>query len=207
MKISGMLRRLLLILGLSTMISPCQAIHAASNVVWQIGKFDESSAEFSQGPLFSVHYPEAPVVYIVGKSDPEKDWPAFQPGTANGSAGYHPYPFTIQFELPNIPMGLYTLKVALLVETARVPAMRVGINGHEGLFYQHPKLNYAGGDLLNLRLATYAADTITFDFPARFLQQGTNRVVLTAVDEPGARDDETNPGITYDALSLGARRR
>ncbi len=202
MNICGVLRRSLLFIGLSLLISPCQRSEAASNKVWHIGNFDESSVEFSQGPLFSVHYPEAPVVYIVGKSDPEKDWPAFQPGTANGAAGYHPYPFTIQFELPNIPKGLYTLKVALLVETARVPALRVGINGHEGLFYQHPSLNYAGGDLLNLRLATYAADTIAFDFPARFLHQGTNSVVLTAVDEPAARDDETNPGITYDALSL-----
>ena len=58
--------------------------------------------------------------------------------------------------------------------------------------------------------SSYAADPLhivytvhlTFDFPARFLQQGQNKIVLTAVDESAARDDETNPGITYDALSL-----
>ena len=198
----GKLHRLVLIFALATILFPTPQIFAASNLIWKIGNFDESSVEFSQGPLFSVHYPEASVIYIVGKSSPEKDWPAFQPGDANGSAGYHPYPFTIQFELPNIPKGLYTLKVALLVESARVPSLRIGINGHEGLFYQHPKLNYAGGDLLNLRLATYAADTITIDFPAHFLQQGANKIVLTAVDDPAARDDQTGPGITYDALSL-----
>ena len=97
--------RLLVVMCIFVFISTCPGLNAASNVLWQIGKFDESSVEFSQGPLFSVHYPEAPVVYVVGKSNPEKDWPAFQPGTANGGAGFHPYPFTVQFELPDAPKG------------------------------------------------------------------------------------------------------
>lgn len=51
-------------------------------------------------------------------------------------------------------------------------------------------------------LATYATDTITFDLPARFLQQGTTGMTLTVIDEPSAHDDETNAGITGGVLAL-----
>jgi alpha-mannosidase len=187
--------------NLGPALLPLQA-GIASKLVWQIGEFNQSSAEFWQGSLFSFLFPKAPVVYIVGQSTPANDWPAFQPSSSNGRAGYHPYPYTIRFNLPAAPQGLYTVRIALLVETARVPQLRVSINGHDGLFYQHPKLNHANGDEVGLFMATYAANTITFSFPARFLQQGDNNLVLTAVDLSTARDNETNPGIVYDALAF-----
>ena len=40
----------------------------------------------------------------------------------------------------------------------------------------------ATGDMVTLPIA--AADTIAFDLPTQFLQKGTNKLVLTAVDEP-----------------------
>ena len=48
----------------------------------------------------------------------------------------------------------------------------------------------------------YSADTISVDLPTDHLKEGTNELVLTAVDEPTERDDVTNPGIFYDALEL-----
>ena len=196
------LRRIpLMIIGLAILTYPCRWVKADSQVVWQIGQFDESSHEFVQGPLFSFQPPRAPVLYIIGKSTPEKDWPAFQPGSANARAGSHPYPYTIQFDLPDAPVGVYTLNVALLYETTRIAQLRVEINGHKGRFYQHLKLNFASGDEIGDFEATYAAGTIRFDFPARFLSQGTNKLVLTAINEPATRDD-TNSGIVYDAVRL-----
>ena len=47
-----------------------------------------------------------------------------------------------------------------------------------------------------------AADTIAFDFPARFLRKGANKLVLTAVDGPSTGDSQVHSVITYDALEL-----
>ena len=184
----------------------CPLADAAPKALWQIGKFDQSSGEFNPGkvhpPVFATSHPKCDVLYIVGKSVPATDWPAFQPGSANGRAEFRPHPYTIQFDLADVPRGVYTLKVALLVESPRVARLQVEINGHRALFFQHPTLNYAGGDTTDVFLPSYSADTITVDLPTNFLRQGTNELVLTAIDKPAERDDATNPGLYYDALEL-----
>ena len=188
------------------LICPFSFAGAAQEAVWQLGKFDQSSAEFHQGemkaPVVAGAQPESEVLYIIGKSNPANDWPAFQPGSSNGGAGFRPHPYMIQFDLPGAPQGLYTLKVALLVETPRVSRLQVGINGHRALLFQHPTLNYAGGDVSSVFEPAYSADTITVDLPTDYLKEGANELVLTAVDEPSERDDVTKPGIFYDALEL-----
>jgi hypothetical protein len=183
-----------------------QGASAAPQAVWQIGTFNQSPSEFNTGkkgpPLFGSRYPKGELVYIVGKSIPETDWPAYQEGETLGKPGSHPHPYTIQFTLDQVAQGVYTLKVGLLSETARVAELQVEINGHAGLFYQHPKLNYSGGDRDMVTLPIAAADTIVFDLPTQFLQKGTNKLVLTAVDEPAGEGDEAHSAIAYDALEL-----
>ena len=195
-----------MLVALAMIICFYQRAEAASKAVWQIGKFDQSSGEFNHGevrpPVLATAHPKSDVLYIVGKSNPATDWPAFQPGSANGMAEFRPHPYTIQFDLPETPRGLYTLKVALLVETPRVPRLQVEINAYRALLFQHPTLNYAGGDVTSVFLPAYSADTIAVDLPTNFLKKGTNELVLTAMDEPAERDNVTNSGLTYDALEL-----
>lgn len=120
------------------------AVQAAPQKVWQVGAFDESSHEFkAEGIDYSS--PAADPVFTPGKSDPATDWYAFQPSSAKGKAGFRPHPFTIKLDLASAPKGVFTLKVWLLAYMARVPRLQVEINGHRGLFYLRPKLNYAGG--------------------------------------------------------------
>jgi alpha-mannosidase len=172
--------------------------------VWTIGTFDQSSAEFAGGVAT---IPAVP--YVVGKSVPGKNWDAFQPGSGNGSFGHKPHPVSIQFNLAQKPRGVYQMKIALLVEHPRISALDVSINGRTGRFYQHPKLNYNMGDISGAFFPEYSADTITFEFPARYLQQGTNKMLLTAIDEPSPGDQPTSAGtpagdsgVVYDALEL-----
>ena len=172
--------------------------------VWKIGTFDQSSAEFQSGKA-----PTPATPYIIGKSVPGKDWFAFQPGSANGFFGHQPHPAGIQFNLAEKPSGVYRMKIALLVEHPRISALDVIINGHTGRFYQHPKLNYNMGDISGAFFPEYSADTITFEFPARFLLAGANHIVLTAIDEPSPGDQPTadgtpagDSGVVYDALEL-----
>ena len=177
-----------------------------SKVVWRIGTFNQSPSEFNTGkqgpPLFGSRYPGGELLYIVGKSNPGVDWPAYQEGAETDRPGSHLHPYTIQFNLANVPNGVYTLKAGLLSETARVARLQVEINGHKGLFYQHPILSYAGGDREMVVSPIAAADTIAFDFPARFLRRGTNKLVLTAIDAPSTSDIEVHSLLTYDALEL-----
>ena len=206
MKKLALLRIPQTLLFVAATICFCPHASAASEVVWQIGKFDRSSLEFTlreaPAPKPGAVKTQSDVVYVIGKSQAETDWPGFQPGSSNGKAGYRPHPYAIQFDLPSAPRGLYTLKVALLVESPRVPRLEVAINGHRALYFQHPVLDYSGGDVTNVFLPNYSADTITAELPTNFLRQGTNELVLTANDDPTERDDSTDSGLYYDALEL-----
>jgi len=175
--------------------------------LWQVGRFDGSAAEFKALPS-DFNDPSQDPVFVAGKSDPAKDWVAYQPGSANGMAGNRPHPFTIQFEVPDAPRGLYRLKAALEVVSPRLPRLQVELNGHRGWFYQHPQLSYFAGDLPGVFLPEYGTASITLDLPTGFLKKGANKLVLTAVDEPGERDDAHatiiigDSAIVYDALQL-----
>jgi alpha-mannosidase len=203
------------LLVLLSLLTTSANLRASPEKVWQIGIFNESSSEFNSGsdpvtgrPSIDYTNPASDPVFVVGRSDPARHWFAFQPGSSNGRAGYRPHPFTIQFGLVEKLGGLYTLKVALLAYSARLPRLQVEINGHRGWFYQKPELNYAAGDTPNVFIPYYATATITLDIPSRFLNQGTNKLLLTAIDEPGDRDDSQGSvtlgtsGIIYDALEL-----
>ena len=192
-------------LVLMTMTGLCQCAEAASTVVWQIGKFDKLSLEFNQtapAPKTNTSPAQSDLVYVIGKSKAETDWPAFQSGSSDGKAGDRPHPYAVRFELPSAPRGLYTLKVALIVETPRLSRLAVEINGHRALYFQHPVLDYTGGDVVSAFVPNYSVDTITAELPTPYLQQGTNELVLKAQDDPSDRDDVTVPGLFYDALEL-----
>ena len=180
--------------------------HAGSQKLWQVGSFDESSHEFKAEEI-DYSDPAQDPVFTVGKSDTAKDWYAFQPGSGNGKAGFRPHPFTVKFDLPSAPQGVFSLKIGLLAYMARLPGLQIEINGHRGWFYLHPKLNYTGGDINSIFVPIYSYGTIVAEFPAQFLVRGSNKVVLTAIDEPAERDDSEssglgNSGLIYDALEL-----
>ncbi|MGD1104200.1 MAG: polysaccharide lyase family protein, partial [Terriglobia bacterium] len=192
-------------LWLAVLISFLPYAKAAPKVVWQIGTFNDSSSEFNLGkpgpPFFGDRYPKE-LLYVVGKSTPEADWPARQLGSAIFQPGGHPRPYTIQFDLDEIPQGVYTLKVALLLESSCVGQLQVEVNGHVGFYYQHPKLSYTGGDREMVVSPLSSTDTILVDLPAKFFQKGANKLVLTAVDEPSEAVGEAHSMLVYDALEL-----
>src|ERR1039458_145461 len=160
----------LLLLFSFSFATPAQA---GTQKVWQVGTFDESSHEFKDEGIDYANPAQDPV-FVVGKSDPAKDWYAYQPGSGNGKAGFRPHPFTVKFDLSSAPQGVFSLKVGLLAYMARQPRLQIEINGHRGLFYLHPKLNYAGGDTNSVFVPTYSYGTITAEFPSRFLVKGSN---------------------------------
>lgn len=188
-----------MLLGLTLLLVPNQA---SGQSVWKIGTFDQSSGEMAPGAAMLRPF-------VVGQSVASHDWPAFQPGSRNGSAGDKPHPRTITFTLGSKPQGSYELKIALLVEHPRISALQIDVNGHVGRFYQHPLLNYKMGDVTGAFFPEYSSDTIDAHFPASYLRRGKNQITLTAMDEASPGDapslDGTpagDSGAVYDALEL-----
>src|ERR1700691_1829498 len=61
--------------------STASAQNASGNGVFRIGNFDRSSVEFAPGN------PKQPVNFVVGQSDPAKDWYATQLAELNAGSG------------------------------------------------------------------------------------------------------------------------
>lgn len=103
-----------------------------ASTVFRIGTFDRSSFEFASGN------PEQAVNFVVGQSDPAKDWYATQPAAlAPASAAIKTdvatAPRAIHFTLERTPSATYRLRISLVIESASVPALRIGINGKHAL--------------------------------------------------------------------------
>jgi alpha-mannosidase len=170
-----------------------------NKTVFRIGAFDRSSTEFASGN------PAEKVNFILSSSSPSKDWFSFHPATLGSAyksqeSNVSTSPRAITFSLERSPEANYQLHIALLVESASVPAMRVEINGKVGMFYLHPKLDYSNGDLQGSFYTAYSSADIEFTFPGSYLRTGTNTITLQPVEEA----DEAVPdaGIYYDAIEL-----
>ena len=171
------------------------------SMVWRIGSFDRSSIEFAGGS------PDRPVSFVIGQSNPAKDWYAVQPveitsgsmeqNVANGSA-----PWAIRFSLSNSPAPTYIFHVALLVESTSVPTLRVSINGKRGKFYLHPRLDFENGDQNSASDSVYSHDDVQFEFPGGYLHPGVNTITLQAAEE--STQHVPDAGLTYDAIALNS---
>lgn len=190
---------------------------AEASDVWRIGVADESSAEFRQWihPATGerqIDYldPRSDAVFVVGTSRPAEDWPAYQPGSGSGPTGFREHPATILFALEDLPAADFVLRVALLSYSARLPALQVEFNGHLGRFFQEPRLAYSGGDAAVFFQPHYATSLISCELRREWFIAGTNRLVLTAVDDPLEREEVRplgfpwpgNSGLIYDAVWL-----
>ena len=180
-----------------TLAAPAQS--GQDNVVFRIGTFDRSSAEFAQ------ERQKNPVQFLVNENNPARDWPARQPAEFRSSTGVLETssvtaPRAIMFSLDHVPAAAYQLRISFLIESPSVPAIRIGINGKQGMFYLHPKLDYSMGDLMNSYYPAYSSADLLFAFAGSMLHQGANRITLQPIEEtdkviPGA-------GLTYDAIEL-----
>ncbi len=193
-------------LGLLVFAGAAAIAAAQPSTLWQIGRFDGSSQEFrSQGIDYAS--PRSDIVFTVGVNR-DADWIRFQPGPANAVAGGRLHPFTVKFALGDAPHGLYQLRVAILYETPRLSALALSINGHKGVFYFHPRLDYAAGDWEGTFVPQTSRDEKTIDIPARWLARGQNAIVFTAVDTPATPQQSMGDiapgqsGLVYDAIAL-----
>jgi alpha-mannosidase len=180
-------------------------VDAQMRSLWQIGKRDNASLEFNQGWDFSQgHDP----VFVVGRSDPGKDWSHIQPGPADSVSGRRVHPFTIRFDLDAAPQVTFYLVVDLFFKEPLIPAFVVDINGKKGQYLLQPRISYELGDDEMYNDIIPSTQHLRIPLPASFFHQGANQLILSCVGAsgssilPGEGKVEGESRIYYDDLAL-----
>src|SRR5215469_18852160 len=125
---------IIFILVLFAISRPAKA--SSHDPVWQLGSFDQSSAEFADG------VPSRPVTFVIGQDHPDKNWYAYAAAAfPSVKPNLTSAPRAIQFSMNGVRSPAYRLSASLIIEHSSVPALRVDVNGHAGMFYLHPKLD------------------------------------------------------------------
>jgi hypothetical protein len=158
--------------------APAQEKAATPTVtVFQIGVADGDYHEFALAGNFAAYAQTFPhdADFIVGKSDPRKDWPWIHPGPSDAWANSRPHTFRITFELPEVAAGYYRLVLDFVdTQGALPPGLTIGINGTQ----LKTKLPAGHGDesLSNAKVGkNYSWQQV---FPATLLQAGKNTITL-----------------------------
>jgi alpha-mannosidase len=168
-------------------------------MIWQLGTFDRSSAEFADGS------PGQPVSFVANRDQPEKTWYAYAPAVStSGKLDPASESRTIQFSIDGKVSPAYRLTVSLLIERSSVPALRIIINGRTGMFYLHPTLDYSMGDTMAAFFPAYSHALVEFCFSGDYLRVGANTVALQAVAE--TNNNVPDAGFNYDAIKLESAR-
>jgi hypothetical protein len=165
----------------------------AEQIVWQIGKPDRSYAEFAFAAdymAFAKTQGARPVVFQVGKSDAARDWPFLQPGPVDQWAPGRGRPWTIRFNLPSEPRGVFTLRIEFAdVHKLSPPLYSVSIAGTTGTFQLAP----GGGDASLGNPHRGKPQRLELPLPAGLLKKGTNEIRLACTE---------GSWVQYDAISL-----
>ncbi|MEQ8216777.1 MAG: GH92 family glycosyl hydrolase [Arenibacter sp.] len=202
---------LIVIACLMLTISPSAFGQSLSQrVLWSIGQADGSHAEFALSPNeFAEFAPEgfggANRYYVVGKSNPGKDWPYVLPGPKDDFAGYgywagralHQLP--IYFELEQI-MDADTCELVvnfLEVSSKNAPLFRAYINGKVYEQQLRPGKSGALPEKLNANILS-----VTFLFPSKELKKGVNEIIFQNMTGGWCVFDEVKL-IGPKALALG----
>ncbi len=163
----------------------------SAGVVWQIGASDNSTAEFALAPGRYAEY-RAPGFFVVGQSEPGRDWPYVQPGVIDGKwAPGRPQTFEVLFGLTTAPAGGGRL-VLDLADTHGMdpPKLRVAVNG---VASEHVTPKGAGDASVFGNPTAGREHVITVEIPAGRLVAGENRIAITTL---------TGSWVLWDALRL-----
>lgn len=123
-------RAITLLLGVLNIAAVATA--AEMKPLWQIGKADGKAAEFALAPKGYASYSGDPV-FLIGRSEPNRDWPYCHPGPSDVWAGPRPHAFTIAFNIDEIAAEVSGNVVLRLIfadtHSQSPPRLEIGLNG------------------------------------------------------------------------------
>lgn len=164
---------------LSTAVCADFAAAAEDVLLWQIGQPDNEDREFALAPNHYDQFREDGF-FVIGRSDPSRDWPYVHPGPVDGWAGSRAHTFTIMFGLRQVPdSGTCKLQIDL-VDTQRgtPPKLQVAVNGKAFLAELPPGAGDASvyGDPSKGR-----EHKLEFELPVGDFKAGANEISLTTL--------------------------
>ena len=168
---------------------------AQDQLLWDIGKADNHTAEFALGPDRSNQYATAfphDAMFVAGQSVPKKDWPYIQPGPADIWAGGRSHTFTILFGLKAAPAEGEGKLVLDFVDThsAVPPKMEIKIND-TSFIRQLPR---GAGDASAFGEPDKGREhRLAIPFSAKALKAGNNHITITS---------RTGSWVLYDYVAL-----
>jgi hypothetical protein len=156
---------------------PAQDTVTSPRLLWQIGKPDNDDREFALAPNRYRQFREDGF-FVVGRSDPKRDWPYVHPGPADDWAGGRQHTFTIVFGLRAAPMsGECALRFDFVDTQGQVPpALRIQVNGRE---FRHQPPPGAGDASVFGEPARGKEHKFDLPFPANLLKAGANEIAIT----------------------------
>jgi len=184
-------------------------ISSTEKIIWQIGKFDNSSDEFLNGNSKRMQQEnlgaKCDIVYNVAESNAKINWPAYLPAWRNNTKENNKCNYKIIFNIKGNPEGTFILRSGfthinlmssgLDAVVRRLSILQININGHTGRAYQHPK--YKNGSQKN-----DWENIVEIMIPTNSLRSGENILSLSAINEPAEKNIDNNSGIYFDALEL-----
>jgi alpha-mannosidase len=159
---------------------PARAADQASQApLWEIGKADGSNAEFALAPGGYVRF-QNDGFFVVGSSDPKKDWPYVHPGPADSWAGAKSHTFFVLFGLKTPPAAGECRLEFHLIDTQGMspPTLRVEVNGKA---FDRSLPRGAGDASVNGQPDKGREHKFTIAFPSSLLKMGDNEVRITTL--------------------------
>jgi len=172
----------------------------ANQVLWQIGRADDSPADLALGTSemtgYSSQFPDD-CTYTVGQSRAEVDWPCILPGPLDNWAGSKPHSFVVVFQVEKTVADGDCRLVIDPFELHDEFSFSLEFRLNDFVFEKElPKFTPAISAELDVTSTQNAERTkcIPIDFPASALQIGENRLTITNISDPD------NPFTIHQAL-------
>ncbi|MBL4559526.1 MAG: GH92 family glycosyl hydrolase [Labilibaculum sp.] len=178
----------LLVLITSILLGSCTP---KSRIIWQIGENDNSGSEFTLAPngyqeYIANDFGWEDKFYLIGTSDPQKDWPYIIPGISDtwggtwGTAGWRSSTLNILFGVVDIPgAGNWKLTIDVLDYNSKdLPLFKVNINGKLWKYKLPEKSKISNIDSLPSAASGYL---IEIPIPKGLLVKGGNEISLSTI--------------------------
>lgn len=167
------------------------AANDTTTFLWRIGAPDDHNAEFALAPNRYSEFREDGF-FVIGKSDPKRDWPYVQPGPADVWAGGRQHTFSVVFGLKAAPSsGTCRFHLEFLdVHRSAPPRLKISINGHESSYSPE---GGAGDQTIQGQPKEGQARDFDITFEPAWLKAGANEITISTLSGSWA---------LYDCLGL-----
>ena len=184
-----------------------QAAEPGMTRLWEIGRLDQGNTEFALAPDGYGRYGDDGF-FVVGASDPQRDWPYVHPGPADHWAGGRRHTFLVVFGLSAVPAeGNCRLRFDLVDTQGGVPpTWRVEVNGTA---FERSLPPGAGDASVFGRPEQGKPIDWEIVFPSAVLREGDNEIAITSQSGSWALYDavklETPAGARLGTVEAGLR--